>query len=737
MEEARARRRAPSTTSAPRAFGLDARLIGAALLLVCIAVGLADPGPVAAMRHGAFDVYQQIAPRQPQSAPVVIVDIDERSLAAHGQWPWPRTLMAELIDRLSALGPVVIGLDFLFAEPDRLSPHLLADALPALDAAARDRLRAAPSNDAVFAAAIARSRVVVGQSGVRAGGGQEGGPETSIAVLRADPDVDPRAFLVQFPERLRNVAEIEAAAAGRGLFTLAPERDGVVRRAPAVAVADGAIAPSLAVEVLRVATGEQSLVVSAGKTGVRDVVIGNVAAPTDPQGRVWVHFAPPDPGRYVSAADVLSGDVAPAAVAGKLVLIGISAIGLFDLRETPIDPALPGVEVHAQLLETLIEGAQLARVDYAIGVELTLVLCLGLAILHAAPRLNASRAAWFGLASCAAVIASSWYFYAQHRLLFDPSFPLWTALLALGGVAFVNYRREEKERTWIRTAFSHYLAPEVVARLAQKPDALRLGGETRRITVLFADIRGFTALSEARQDDPEGLTALINQLMTPLSEAIVDRGGTIDKYMGDGVMAFWNAPTDVADHERLAAEAALEMQRRVAALNHARREAAAAVGVRFHPLSIGVGLNTGPAVVGNMGSEMRFDYSALGDPVNLANRLEGLTEEWGAAVILGETTAAAVGDRLAVLELGRTKLKGKSEPQRVFALVGGAERARSAEFQTAKPLVRQLFAPDGEATAAETRCALDALGADSFGPENVKLLDRLRRLTQPSPPHQR
>lgn len=681
--------------------GGPARVVGASILAAALALRILDPAPVASLRLGSFDLYQQLAPRQPQGAPVVVVDIDDKSLRALGQWPWPRTRLAELIDKLTAMGPVVIGLDMLFSEYDRLSPGALAEALPTLDAAARERLRAAPSNDAVFAEAIARSRVVVGQSGVRAGGGSAAPPgappETSIAALSVDPGADPRAFLVRFPERLRNVPELEAAAVGRGLFTLAPERDGVVRRVPAVATTGEAMAPSLAIEMLRVATGETTLLVKTGGNGVHEVLIGAVAAPTDPQGRVWVHFAEPDRARYVSASDVISGDTPASAIEGRLVLIGTSAIGLLDLRETPIDPALPGVEVHAQLLESLIEGAQLVRLDYALGIELTLALLIGLAILYAAPGMGAARAALAALALALALSGVSWAFYSQARMLFDASFPIWAALAPLTGVAFVNYLGEERERAWIRSAFSRYLAPDVVERLADRPDQLKLGGETRRITVLFADIRGFTALSEKRKDDPEGLTALINRLLTPLSLAIIERGGTIDKYMGDAVMAFWNAPADVPDHERAAAETALEMQRRLEALNEARRAEAEAGGEPYHPLSVGIGLNTGEALVGNMGSELRFDYSALGDPVNLASRLQALSDSWGASVIVGETTAAAIGARMALVELGSAAVKGKAAPQRVFGVFGDAALAASPAFQAARRAMARLL----EACSAE------------------------------------
>ncbi len=654
-------------------------LIGLALLFGFAAVRAWDPGPLQLLRLKTFDLYQQIEPRERTSRPVVIVDIDEKSLDALGQWPWPRIRMAELIARLDEMGALVVGLDMVFPEPDRMSPSAIAATAPGLDSEARAALAALPSYDAAFAEALAGARVVLGQAGARAQASRavDSGPRTSIAFLGADP----RAFVIRFPRVLRNVAELEDAAAGRGLVSLAAEPDGIVRRVPALMSAGDQVYPTLAIEMLRVATGETTLVARASPVGVEGVLIGGVFAPTDVRGRMWVHFAPHDPELYVSAVDVIEGRVDPDRFRQRLVLVGASAIGLLDVKATPLDSALPGVEVHAQLLETILFESALSRPDYAPGLELIAAVALGLAMIVLVPRLGPLWALALGAAAAAAMLGFSWRMYAEERVLIDPVYPAISSLGVYAILAFLNYLRNERERDQVRSAFGRYLAPKLVERLAADPDQLALGGETRELTVLFADARGFTTIAEVFRDDPQLLTRLMNRLLTPLSNAILERGGAIDKYMGDAIMAFWNAPLDVEDHEKAACAAALDMRRRLAALNAERKAEAEAADVQFVPLDLGVGINTGACVVGNMGSEVRFDYSALGDPVNVASRLEGLTRSFGAPILVGSATWAAAQDAFAFVEIDRIRVKGKTAPETLYALLGDAELRAAPGFR--------------------------------------------------------
>ena len=368
---------------------------------------------------------------------------------------------------------------------------------------------------------------------------------------------------------------IEEAAAGRGLFSIKPERDGVVRRVPIVMDADGVMVPSLTLEMLRVVTGAGAILVRTDpQLGIKSVAIPGLEIPTDPNGQLWVHYGLHDPARYVSAKDVLEGRVPPERVAGKLVLVGTSAVGLLDLKTTPVDPAMPGVEVHAQVLENMLTKAMLSAPSYAAVAELAVAILVSLAIIVLAPLIGAGALLLLGAVVAAVIAGLSWHAYYNLHILFDVTFPLLTSFIIYLMLVFTNYLKAQAERKRIRSAFSQYLSPSLVEELAQSPDKLVLGGEERVMTVLFSDVRGFTTISELYKNDPQGLTTLMNRFLTPLTNAIIDRKGTIDKYIGDAIMAFWNAPLPDAEQEANACEAVLDMLDKVAALNRVRREEA-------------------------------------------------------------------------------------------------------------------------------------------------------------------
>jgi adenylate cyclase len=660
-----------------RRFGF-ARGLALLLLIGLAALRLADPILLHELRVRVFDFFQVLHPREATERPVVIVDIDEKSLNSLGQWPWPRTHIADIITRLTQMGALVVAFDVVFAEPDRTSPGLAADTFRDLDEATRTKLRSLPSNDAVLAESFRRSRVVVGESGLPFAVAEAGGARPPIGIATMGGDARP--FLLNFPGLLRNVPVLEQAASGRGLFTIRPERDGIIRRVPVVMQAQGAIMPSLTLEMLRVASGSNTVLIRSDHAGIQSAAVPGFVIPTDRNGQLWIHFAPHDKARYVSAIDVLEGRVPPDRVAQRLVLIGTSAVGLLDSKTTPVDPLMPGVEVHAQVLENILTNSVLSAPNYAIGVELCAALLLGIVIIWLAPTLNPLLLLLVGATIVALSMGASWYFYVQNRLLFDFTYPLLSSVLVYLTLVFSNYISEQAQRRRIRSAFGQYLSPALVEQLAQSPDKLVLGGEDREMSILFSDVRGFTTISELYKDDPQGLTSLMNSFLTPLTNAIIEHKGTIDKYMGDAVMAFWNAPLDDANHEINACEAALEMLRRVETLNNQREQQAKESGQRFIPIKVGVGINTGRCVVGNMGSDLRFNYSVLGDSVNLASRLEGQSKNYGLPIILGSRTASVVGDKFAVLELDCITVKGKTEPESVYTVLGGLDVAGSDRF---------------------------------------------------------
>ena len=581
-----------------RGFGY-ARLVCLGLLIGLAALRVADPGPIQELRVRTFDTFQVIEPRIKTARPVTIVDIDEKSLAKLGQWPWPRTRLADLITNLTTLGAAVIAFDIVFAEPDRLNPGAAAETMRYLDDITRSKLRELPSNDQIFADAMQHSRVVLGETALANVTSEFDStlPVTGIAMGGEDPT----PFLFEFPGLLRNIRVLETAAAGRGLITIKTERDGIIRRVPMLLRAQGAIMPSLSFEILRVATVTPTIIIRSEKAGIKSVAVRGLKIPTDRNGQLWVHFARHDPSIFVSATDVLDGTVAHEKIANKLVLIGTSAVGLYDIKTTPVDPAVPGVEVHAQVLESALTGGLLSQPDYAVGVELLTAIVLGLLVIVFAPMFGPVTLVVFGALFATFLIGMSWYFYTHYRLLIDFTYPLLSTTAIYLTLVFSSFVREQAQRRQIRSAFGQYLSPALIEQLAQSPEKLVLGGEEREMTIMFSDVRGFTTISESYKNDPQGLTTLMNRFLTPLTNAILARKGTIDKYMGDAIMAFWNAPLDDAEHEANACEAALEMLARAEALNAEFKREADADGGIYMPLRIGIGLNTGPCVVGNMG----------------------------------------------------------------------------------------------------------------------------------------
>ncbi|HEV7880891.1 adenylate/guanylate cyclase domain-containing protein [Bradyrhizobium sp.] len=673
-----------------RRFGY-ARLLCVGLLVGLAALRVADPAPIEEFRVRTFDTFQVIDPRVKTARPVRIVNIDERSLAKFGQWPWPRTLVADLVTNLTGLGPAAIGFDVMFAEPDRLNPAVAAETLRNLDEETRAKLRVLPSNDDILADAMRRSRVALGETGLPYVVAEldKALPLTGLAMLGEE---HPQRFMLEFPGLLRSTPVLELAASGRGLLTIKTERDGIVRRVPVIMLAQGVTMPSLSFEMLRLASGSDTILIKSTDVGISSVAVEGFAVPTDLHGQLWVHFAPNDPSIYVSAADVLEGKVDAETIAGRLVLIGTSAVGLQDAKTTPISPVMPGVEIHAQVLEAALTGQLLSRPIWGALAEFLSAVILGVAVIWFAPMFGPKSLVAVGAFFATLLVGTSWYYYSQQRLLIDATYPLLSTTAIYLTLIFFSFAREQTQRRQIRSAFGRYLSPALVEQLALAPERLVLGGEEREMTVMFSDMRGFTSISETYKNDPRGLTELMNRFLTPLTNAILDRKGTIDKYMGDAIMAFWNAPLDDNEHQINACEAALDMLEQVDALNRERQAEAQDGGHAYIPLNVGVGLNTGTCVVGNMGSDLRFDYSVFGDSVNLASRLEGQSKEYGFPIIVGSNTALAARDRFAILELDFIMVKGKTEPEVIYAIAGRRDIAQSGRFQRLRNLTIEMLA---------------------------------------------
>ena len=653
------------------------------ILLAAFLAWASGAPAIVQFRLYVFDEFLRLKPRDYLPTPVRIVDIDDDSLARLGQWPWPRTRLADLVDRLTQLGAVAIAFDVLFNEPDRTTPSRLVGEVRGLapDDPLLARMAALPDHDQVFAEAMKRSRVVLGFAPRRWEHPRLPAVKASVAMAGDDP----RPWLPKFLGASSSLRVLEAAAAGDGSLGMFPEPDGIVRRAPLLAVIADRLYPSLSLEALRVAQGAQtdivkssgaSGVVSFGQhTGISSIKVGALVVPTGADGTVWIHFTPHEPRRFVPAAKILDGSVDPSLIKGNIILVGTTAEGLKDVRPTPLDANAAGVEIHAQLIEQLLLGDSLARPDWARGAEAGFMIVIGLTLLFLLPRVGARWTALLFAGTVVPALGGSWYAYVHFGWLIDPVFPSFIGFLTYLSSSAVLFLRTETERRHVRNAFSRYLAPAVVEHLALHPERLALGGELRELTIMFSDIRGFTAIAEGL--DAHALTTFLNRYLTPMTDAILTHDGTVDKYMADGIMAFWNAPLDDPAHAEHACRTALAMRAELVRLNDAWREEAAAAGRPFREVRAGVGLNTGTCVVGNLGSDQRFDYSVLGDDANVASRLEGQTKTYLVDIIIGERTAE-LAPQFALLELDLIQVVGKTRPVRIFYLFGD-EAVRSTE----------------------------------------------------------
>ncbi|MEM7192671.1 MAG: adenylate/guanylate cyclase domain-containing protein, partial [Pseudomonadota bacterium] len=534
--------------------------------MASLALRVWDPSPVARLRALVFDAYQRLSPLAFDPAlPVRIVDIDETSLKKIGQWPWPRTILSDLVVKLREAGAATIGFDMVFPEPDRMSPANAVQFWPQSDQLAqlKSELDQLPSNDQVFAETIGTAPVVMGF--IASPNHESALPEEKSGFSYGGDD--PRLFAPYYPGATSSLKKLQTPAVGAGALNWVPEHDQIIRRMPILVSIEDSLYPSFAADLLRVAQGASTYIVKSSgasseaafgeQTGIVKVRLGDFEIPTDPNGQMWLHFSPQSRDRYLPAWRVLNGDIGEDEIAGRIILIGTSAAGLLDLRATPLEASVPGVELHAQALEQIIAGNYLLRPDFVKPTEIFYILVLGILIAVLIYRTGALGSAVLGAAAVAFVVWISWHAFVNWGWLVDPVYPtIALSAIYLTGSSFV-FLRTERERNRVRHAFSHYMAPELVKRLADEPDRLKLGGETRDMTLLFSDVRGFTTISEGL--DAEELTRFLNELFTPLSNIILDEQGTIDKFMGDALMAFWNAPLDDPKHPSHACAAALRM----------------------------------------------------------------------------------------------------------------------------------------------------------------------------------
>ncbi len=656
-------------------------------LVALLAVTLVRPPAFDLLANFVFDSYQRLQPRVWQAdAPVRVIDIDDESLRRIGQWPWPRSVLADLVNKAADQGAATLAFDVLFSEADRLSPDQIARSLSSAPqrAAVERALIGTIGNDVLLAAAMARMPVVLGTILTNADGPSA---PTVVKAGFVHAGDDPLKWIVRYPNASAPLPVLADAAAGIGAMNWLPGRDQIIREVPLLLRQRDVLTPSLAAEALRTAQGVSTILVRSSNasgqtalgrsTGINALKIGAIEIFSGAHGERRIHFSHTEPRRFIPAWKFLAGEVDTNEIKDRILIVGTSAAGLLDQRATPLDRTVAGVEVHAQMIEHVLSGGHLARPDWAPGLEVLAALALSLGVSGLAFFASPIIGAAVGFVAVASMLAFGWFAFSSAGLLFDPLFPSITAgLTYLSGLVEL-FRHERGQKALVKEAFGRFVSPAVVERMSASRSSLVLGGESRELTLLFCDLRDFTSLSEGLT--AEQLTTFMNDYLTPMTDVILEHDGTIDKYMGDAVMAFWNAPLDDPNHARSACLAALAMRTALDAFNAYRKGIDAALGRSELTARFGIGINTGLCSVGNLGSVRRFDYSAIGDPVNIASRLEGLTKFYDVDFLATHETRMAAGD-LAWLEVDVVRVKGRAAPTTIYLLVGNAGEALSADY---------------------------------------------------------
>jgi adenylate cyclase len=660
-------------------------LLGVLGTLLVALLYVAQPALLARLDWKTYDLLLPLRGKPPGHAPVII-DLDESSLAAYGQWPWPRYLVADLIRALGEYEVASVGLDIMFAEPDHASPAEMRAYLKrdrGIDVSFGGLPEELADYDGLLALALSENRAVLGAYARFDGEGGQGALPDSVNVIeRAAPGAkDYKQYLaaakgavLPFP-LLRDKAPL-------GLINVAPEEDGIVRQMPLVMLAGDKIYPSLALRALMLAMATKNLVVEYGPDGLEALRAASVRIPVSARGGFYIPFGG---GRgvykYISAADVLRGKAPKDALRGRIAFVGTSAPGLLDIRATPFDQVYPGVEVHAAVVDAILQENGIRRPESTPALQLAGILLAGaistFAFGFARPRMYVPVA---GLFIAAAVFLSRRFF--AEGVFFSPLYVVLTVLFLGALLLLLRFWQEESQKIFLRNTFSRYVSPEVVKRIAKLEGDL-FTGEERELSILFTDIRGFTSISENLA--PNQIVGLLNRYFTPMTALVRDREGTLDKFIGDSLMAFWNAPLDTPEHAALAVDAALSMQERLHGLN---RELKADFGVE---LAIGAGIHTGPAYVGNMGSADLVNYTLIGDSVNLASRLEGLCPQYGAGAVVSGETRASAGAAFAFQYLDTIRVKGKTLPVEVYAPLRREEAEERREELAAWDKARESY----------------------------------------------
>ena len=669
---------------APTGFKIGLTITVISLLIYALGVPFLNT-----MELKAYDLHFRSRGKVEPGTETVIVTIDEKSVDALGRWPWPRTRMAQLVDRLGSYGARVVAFDIVFAEPDESSGIGVVRDLKARygDGAMKAALAKAEretDNDAKLAAALRKNQnVILGyfffmsreevkhRKETKGGAAAYNIPARFTSVRSIDKGA-PQPSLMTAMAVEQNIAPLASAASDFGYFNIVPDDDGTVRWVPLAIKYGDSVYPHIAVEAIRRFLGSPPLILNTAVYGVDSIQIGKLQVPTDENGRLLINFRGPQKTfPHYSFSDVLNGTVPASAFKDKIVLVGATAIGIYDVRVIPFSGTFPGVEIHANIIDNLLRNDPISRPDWVTVVDVAAILLCGIGLTIAISRIRAILGTLVTIGLIILYGALNEYVFVTWKIWLTAIYPGMTMVFVFFGVTTYRFMTEEKKKREIKEAFSHYVAPSLVNNILQDPTKLVLGGEERRLTVLFSDIRGFTTISESLS--PQALVKLMNDYLTPMTDVILAHNGTVDKYMGDAIMAFWGAPVWQEDHQVRACRAALAMMDKLKQLRAEWEK-------RGIPrIDIGIGISTGNLTVGNMGSTTRFDYTVMGDSVNLGSRLEGLNKEYRTHIIVPKFTYEDVKNQFILRQLDLIKVKGKHIPIKIYELMAVEDTGRLRE----------------------------------------------------------
>jgi adenylate cyclase len=659
------------------------------------------------MELKTIDLRFQARGTRPPNPSIVIATIDEKSIDQEGKWIWPRKKMADLITSISKAGARVIALDIGFIDPDDKGVQKLQEIGQKIEQLGiknlelthyLNELTMASDNDRLLARAIknAKAHVVLGYFFQMSA---EDAIHVDEALIRSQTlslqsscfqsvqCVSEQAFNTPFIEAVipeANIPAIAAATPYSGFFNMMPDKDGVIRWIPGILKFRGALYAHMSLKALAAFT-DSPLNVRVADHGVSSLQVGDISVPTDELGRIMINYrGGTKTFPHISATDILNGQVPVTRLKDKLVIIGVTAVGIYDLRVTPFDSVFPGVEVHANLIDSILSKDFLYQPAWAAVFDIMAILVAGLLLGGFLPRLKVIPGAMLAIIVISGYIYICYYLFSVQGIVLNVVYPTVVTIFVYVSISAYRYLVEESHKRFIKDAFSTYLAPAVVEQLCESPDKLVLGGEKRDITAFFSDVEGFTSISEKLT--PEALVDLLNEFLTEMTDIIFTQNGTVDKFEGDAIIAMFGAPISLDSHEEAACTACIEMQKRLAVLREKwQKEKNLTIRMR-------IGLCSGPAVVGNMGSKNRMDYTMMGDTVNTAARLEGVNKVYGTYTMISETTYDGVKDRFVARELDAINVVGKSVPVKVYQLIGHKDTVDNPMMQTISAYAKGLDA---------------------------------------------